>query len=261
MDADFKASLDLMVTEIVNVLKEKPLSIYLFGSVVQNDFRLGWSDIDILVLTKDEIFQEEGEWLVDLRQKLLKQFPSNRYFGSFEGGMISLNAFINNKKERAVYWGSSGQRLMNGFQLNSFCMMSLLESGNLIDGDDVRDQMTHPTYEQLYDDVIHHYETIRDHGKRHWGWLLDIARGIYTLQTGGIIAKTQAGEWVLEKGICPVPDTMKMALLVRKEPLIYKEQERFKRKEKNLEADIQIFADVLEIEISKRRKVIEHGNK
>ena len=69
------------------------------------------------------------------------------------------------------------------------------------------------------------YEKIRKHAVQtaeslySCGWLLDIARNIYTLRTGEVIAKTRAGEWVLEQQFCPVPETLKKVLLVRKEPL------------------------------------------
>jgi hypothetical protein len=35
------------------------------------------------------------------------------------------------------------------------------------------------------------------------GWLLDIARCIYSLRTGGVIAKTAVGEWAVKENIAP----------------------------------------------------------
>lgn len=70
------------------------------------------------------------------------------------------------------------------------------------------------TYKQLREEVIKHYHTIRKHAVKtnesiySCGWLLDIARGIYTLRTGRIISKTRAGEWVIEQGLCPIEKEM-----------------------------------------------------
>jgi len=81
--------------------------------------------------------------------------------------------------------------------------------------------------------------------------MLDIAGGIYTLRTGKVIAKTAAGEWALQNGICPAPKALRKAVEVRKEPLRYKDTENFQRWASALGDDIQIFADVLEQEIEK----------
>jgi hypothetical protein len=122
-------------------------------------------------------------------------------------------------------------------------MAELLDSGRLLYGEDVRDNFTYPTYGELRDDVRKHYETIRKHGNSV-GWLLDIARGIYTLQTGKVIAKTAAGEWALESGICPDTDALQKAVQIRKNPL------SFTKEEKSLEcAVVQRFANVLEREL------------
>lgn len=246
MGDEFNLSLAIMINKIRMILADNNPSIYLYGSVTTNDFKLGWSDIDILVLTTQEISEQQAEKLVDLRQKLLVQRPDNQYFRLFEGGMLSFNAFFNREKSRTVYWGTSGERITDHYELDSFGIMELLENGVLLYGADLRQHFTKLTYDQLHQAVIHHYETIRNHGKQGWGWLLDIARCIYTLKTGKIIAKTTAGDWALKSKICPVPDTLQKALQVRKEPLIYKEHPDYKNQSTTLEPEIQKFADVLE---------------
>ena len=34
----------------------------------------------------------------------------NPYYRSFEGGMLTLDAFLSKKTDRVVYWGTSGDR-------------------------------------------------------------------------------------------------------------------------------------------------------
>lgn len=58
-----------------------------------DDFRLGWSDIDILVLTKTQISEQIAESLVGLRQTMNVLEPDNQYYHLFEGGMFTLRAF------------------------------------------------------------------------------------------------------------------------------------------------------------------------
>ena len=64
-------------------------------------------------------------------------------------------------------------------------------------------------------------------------------------------AKLKAGEWALEQQLCPVPETLKKVLLVRREPLKYKDAPEFKAWAGSLGNDVQRFADVLEQELGK----------
>ena len=65
-----------MVCEISSILQDNEPSIYLYGSSVLNDFRLGWSDIDILVLTNKQITKEQAQKLVGLRKRYLRKNPA-----------------------------------------------------------------------------------------------------------------------------------------------------------------------------------------
>jgi len=251
-------SIRIMTDAIVAELGDNALSVYLYGSVVLDDFRLGWSDIDILVLTKAEIPADKAEMLVELRQALFKRYPDNPYFRSFEGCMCSLDAFHAGKAEHMVYWGTSGQRVIDSYYFDSFSMAELLDHGILLHGGDVRDRFSYPNYSALRDDVRKHYETIRKHAQTtgksivSYGWLLDIARSIYTLRTGSIIAKTAAGEWAMEHGVCPVPDALAKAIEVRRAPLAAKADESVLEYAEQLSGEIQTFADVLELELYQR---------
>ena len=253
-------AIQVMTTEITAILGENALSAYLYGSVALDDFKLGWSDIDILVLTKHEISAEQAQRLIELRQILLTKYPGNHYFRSFEGGMLSLEAFINQTSERMVYWGTSGQRITDRYYFDNFCMTELLDCGVLLYGEDVRNRFARPSYGQLRGDVVRHYETIRKYAQKtdkslySFGWLLDIARCIYTLRTGKIIAKTAAGEWALENRMCPCADTLKKAVEVRRDPLAARECGEVFKTAEYLGEDIQCFADVLEDEFGRTVK-------
>jgi len=238
-------AIQLMKNEIVSILDKNEPTIYLFGSVILNDFKLGWSDIDIVVLTKNEIAESQADTLVGLRQKMLEHYPDNPYFRLFEGGMLSENAFLNGETERTVYWGTSGQRITESYKLDSFAMAELLESGVLLHGEDIRSKMTYPTYSQMRDDISNHVKTARMYGTSV-GWLLDIARGIYTLRTGKIISKTSAGEWALKNGLCPDADAMSKVVEIRKEP------QKYSKDDHGIDnAVINRFSDVINVEYTK----------
>ena len=238
-------AMQMMTDEIVSILADNKPTIYLFGSVALDDFKFGWSDIDIAVLTEHEITEHQADILVGLRQTMLERFPGNPYFRLFEGGMLSADAFLNGKNERTVYWGTSGQRITDNWGMDSFGMAELLDSGVLVYGDDIRQKMTYPAYAQMRDDVARSVRTVRQYGNSV-GWLLDIARGIYTLRTGKVIAKTAAGEWALENGLCPDADAMQKAIQIRKDPT------KYSKDDKSVDADVVgCFADVIDAEFTK----------
>ncbi len=246
-----------MICEINSILSDCEPSVYLYGSSVLDDFRPGWSDIDILVLTNRQMSEEQAQKLVGLRQAMLEQEPGNPYYRSFEGGMLTLDAFISGSSDRAVYWGTGGERITDTYMLDSFGMTELLESSILLCGRDIRYRLSAPKFSDLYADIKHHYETIRKYVQKtgrslySFGWMLDIARCLYTLNTGKIIAKTAAGEWALENSLCPVPDVLKTALQVRKAPLEYENNQQFLDHAQTLADPIQSFADVLENELKR----------
>ncbi len=240
-----------MADEIASVLSNNKPSIYLYGSVVLDDFKLGWSDIDILVLTEFAITKEQANKLVNLRQNMLEKYPGNPYFRLFEGGMLSLDALLNNTKERTVYWGTSGQRITDSYKVDSFGMAELLDSGVLLHGDDIRGKISYPSYAQMRDDIAWYVQGARKYGTVV-GWLLDIARGIYTLRTGKVIAKTAAGEWALENNLCPDADAMQKAVQCRKEPHLMQE--------KSIDNSIiQRFADVIDAEFVNTAERFAHS--
>ena len=252
---DRQFAIDDMVRKISGILSDREPSIYMYGSSVLNDFRLGWSDLDILVLTSKQITDEQAKSLVGLRQAMLADKPDNPYYRSFEGGMLTLDAFLSKKTDRVVYWGTSGERIIDKYAFDSFGMAELVESSVLLYGKDIRKELKYPAFHELYADVKRHYETIRKYAQStgrsfySFGWMLDIARCIYTLRTGKIIAKTDAAEWALENNLCSDLDALGFALKVRRNPLEYKDDKETFDYAETLVEPIQRFADILEKEL------------
>lgn len=253
-DPMLERSISRMTAAITDILADREPSIYLYGSVVLGDFRLGWSDIDLLVLTKSSITEQQAERLVGLRQSMLEREPDNRCYRSFEGGMLSLDAFLSGAPDRVVYWGTSGQRITDRHHFDSFSMSELLTNGRLLRGDDVRSALKAPSFGELRRDIAYHYDTIRkyaqttDRSLYSFGWLLDIARGVYTLRTGRVIAKTDAGVWALENRLCPDPDELALAVELRHDPSRFDDSMRDHAE--TLGGAVQRFADVLERELA-----------
>lgn len=127
-----------MTAAICEILAENSPTIYLYGSCVLDDFRFGWSDIDLLVLTQERISPPQAQALVTLRQKLSEREMDNPYYRFFEGGMLTLQAFLSGTPDCVVYWGTSGQRITDTYLFDSFCMAELLQSGRLVSRTELR---------------------------------------------------------------------------------------------------------------------------
>lgn len=218
-----KHALNQLIASVSVILAPDKPTVYLYGSCVLDDFRPGWSDIDLLMLTPHALTRQQAERLVPLRQELLAKEPGNPYYRAFEGAVVSAKAFLSGDEEPAAYWGTSGERVRMGYSLDCFSMLCLLEHGELICGEDVRHLLHPPTRAELRRAVAGHLATIRQHGRGApslyaYGWLLDTARCLYTLRTGRIIAKTAAGEWALREGLCPDAEALRRAIAARRTP-------------------------------------------
>ena len=255
MCENLKTAIHEMTNRIVEILGDCAPSIYLHGSCVMNDFRLGWSDIDILVLTEQPIERVQAEKLVSLRQTMSEGEPNCPFYRCFEGGMLTLDAFVSHVPGVAVYWGTSGQRITDRYELDACSMTELLDFGVLLQGEDVRGMFVRPSDEDLKAHVRSHLEAIRKYARKtgrslySFGWMLDISRGLYTLRTGKIISKTAAGEWALREGLCPVAEALTLALEVRREPMRYRDDAAMMDRAAQMGDAIQCYADVLEREL------------
>lgn len=245
-----------MTDEIVRIMDGKVTGIWLYGSVALDDFHLGWSDIDLIALTDETILDSQTERLLTLRQDMLKKEPHNPYYRSFEGIIASTEEYRSQAFSRLVYWGTSGQRITNRYAQDAFSRFELAKYGKTVYGN--RPWMfPAPDRKELIEAVRAHLDAIRKHAVQtdaslySCGWLLDIARCVYTLRYSDVIAKTQAGIWALEEHIFPDEAPLKRTVAIRQSPLSFKGREDVKQWLKTLGPVVQQYADVLERELRK----------
>lgn len=223
LEPRMRLAINTMAVSIQRILMDAQPSIYLYGSVTAEDYQHGWSDIDLLVLTQEIITGEQSDALVDLRQLLASRDPDTPYYRLFEGGMLDLGSFLTGEDTRVVYWGTTGERIKGTHGFSAFDRASLLQNGQLLLGRDVRRHLEMPDYHEIISAVSAHLASIREHGKGSrsiyaYGWLLDIARCMYTLVNGRLTTKTAAAQWALDERLCPCPAELSMALTVRRQP-------------------------------------------
>lgn len=218
-----RLAINTLTVTLARLLANNKPSIYLYGSITAEDFHPGWSDIDLLVLTDEPIQPEQADTLVTLRQTLMQLDPDTPQYRLFEGGMLDLRSFLGDEATTVVYWGTTGQRVKKHHAFSAFDRASLLQNGQLLWGKDVRRHIENPTFAEVHAAMAQHLQVILEHAKGErsiyaYGWLLDIARSMYTLVNGKLTTKTAAAQWALDEQLCPCPEALSMALMVRRQP-------------------------------------------
>ncbi len=229
LEPRMRLAINTMAVSIQRILTDAQPSIYLYGSVTTDDYRHGWSDIDLLVLTQDAITPAQADALLNLRQLLAARDPDTPYYRLFEGGMLDLGSFLSGEDTRVVYWGTTGERIKSTHAFTAFDKASLLQNGQLLLGKDVRRHIEMPAFPEILGGIGQHLAAVREHGAGSrsiyaYGWLLDIARCLYTLIEGKLTTKTAAAQWVLDQHLCPCPAELSMALTVRRQPELIRDE-------------------------------------
>ena len=250
-----KNAVSMMANEIVRIMAGDVYGIWLYGSVVMDDFRPGWSDIDFVALTNGPVSEDQAEQLVTLRQTMLEKEPGNPYYRSFEGVIANLDEYRGKTFRRLVYWGTGGQRVTDRYEPDTFSAFELAKYGKPVYGGKPW-ILSAPGREELVRAVRAHYESIRKYAVQtneslySCGWLLDIARCIYTLRSGDVISKTRAGAWALEEHLFPEEEPLRKTLEIRRDPQAFKDREDVRQWLKSLGSAVQRYADILEHELS-----------
>ena len=149
-------ALALLARSLQDRLGDNFLSLYLYGSAAMDDFRPGWSDLDLLCLTRAPLSPAQADALLPLRQSLAAENPAVPFLRCAEGAVLSLAECRDSRCVRAVVWGSRGERLSNGWSPDAFTLLSLHQCGRLLAGKEVRASLLCPDA-----DALRHALTLR----------------------------------------------------------------------------------------------------
>lgn len=218
-----RLAINTLTVTLARLLAENKPSIYLYGSVTTDDFRPGWSDIDFLVLTESPIRPEQADALVNLRQTLMARDPATPQYRLFEGCMLDLRSFLGDEATTVVYWGTTGQQVMEHHPLSALDKGLLIYNSQLLWGRDIRRHLENPPFSEIQGAICQHLQAILAHGRGErsihaFGWLLDISRCMFTLINGKLTTKSLAAQWALDEQLCSCPEELSMALMVRRQP-------------------------------------------
>lgn len=246
-----ECALSRMTEAVCGLLVGCRPSVYLYGSAVSGDFRLGWSDLDVLVLTREPIPPSAAEALVSLRQTMTAAEPDNVYYRLFEGECCRCGTFCPASRRAP----STGVRAGNGSQtaIRSTRLAAAASRAGPAAG---RRRAARPAAAAV----------VRRAARRRGGASegrpplcgcdgaqplfvrLAAGRCARTLYNshGRVASKTDAGRWALQNALCPDPELLETALCVREAPLRLRDDPRTLDLAESLGDAVQRFADVLE---------------
>lgn len=196
-------------------------AVYAYGSAVYGDLHIGYSDLDFFAVVSCEITKEMFEELLSYRKAL--KASEDKLYGMLEGEFVP-ESILASRQGPVGYWGTSGERIKDRYDLAGFSMRSLHENGVLIFGEEVRTGIPYPSDEEMLSQVSQLIATIRKYavatneGIHSADWLFLICQSLYWLKTGSITCKTKAAEWAREQFNEPWCTSLNKAIWLRIHP-------------------------------------------
>ena len=226
MEEEIKSALEEFAATADNLLGNKIVAAYCFGSAVYADFHLGYSDLDFFIVADTLLTEGNFQDFHELRERYKRS--GNPYLAVLEGEIIPYSG-ITSREGNVIYWGTSKDRFNEGYGLRGFSMRGLLDAGYLISGRDIRGEIPYPTEAEMLEQVRTMIQTIRKYAVKtdkdihSADWFFLITQSIYWLKTGKTTGKTQSAQWVHANFHYPWDGLLKKAIELRQCPVLAQE--------------------------------------
>lgn len=199
-DPQLNLTLELFLRMIRDFFKERLVSVVLYGAVTFDDLAPGYGDLDFLAVIDDNLSDEMGRQLVELR-KPLRSGKYGTLSKMIEGAFLPRQMLNPVKGGKAFWWGTSSERPWKSNQLGWLVLHVIRERGVVIWGEDIRHEIPVASREALIEDVRMACESTRRHAPGFIGrlhsvdFLLTAARLLLWLKEGRLSSKSEAADW------------------------------------------------------------------
>jgi predicted nucleotidyltransferase len=208
--ADVNSMLQEFVEEIQSILRKRSVGLYLYGSLAIGDFDPETSDIDFLVLTRDEIPDDEFDALREMHTRFNKSGSTWR--NRIEAAYIPLKALKEPTSPSVLY-----PQIERGTDLIrspleigwAFQRHTLWEYGVTVSGPSIRSLIDPVEREEMRRSaaaIIGGWQEQSRHDPSWVEWahqrgsqaflVLTLCRIRYSLETGHVASKPAAARWV-----------------------------------------------------------------
>ena len=216
--------LDRLVDDLNEVLQERLVGIYLYGSLIIGDFDMFVSDIDFVVVLNGPIDAQLFTALHDLHTRVVADYP--QWQNRLELAYISSCALRTFRTQPSNIGIISPGEPFHIIEAGSDWLISwyaLRENGIALQGPPIR-TLIDPIPEEAWLDALrehicHYHESVRKpQNKASLSYIvLTVARGLYTLEHGHAVSKVKAAEWAAHS-FPKWSDLIERALLYRQNP-------------------------------------------
>ena len=195
---DLDLALGVFMSAVGDVLGDALRSVILYGSIALGDLAPGYGDLDFVAITDGDIADDLREALIEARRPL-RSGTYGECARMIEGAFLPRHMTCPQSAGRAVWWGTSGERLWESNWLGWFDCLGIRERGMVVHGENLRREFPAPTRERLVAEGIKSVGTARKHGRagglHSIDWLLTSARILYWLKEGELASKSHAADW------------------------------------------------------------------
>lgn len=195
---DLDRTLALFLKTVRGFLGERLVSVLLYGSVVYGDLAPGYGDLDFAAVVDGDLTEQACQRLVELR-KPLRDGTHGILASMLEGAFLPRAMLDPSRPGKALWWGTSGERMWHRNELGWLALHAIREAGTVLWGDDVRHEIPVASRDALLDEVRVACQTMRQHGRggslHSIDWLLTAARLLFWLREGRLSSKSEAAEW------------------------------------------------------------------
>ncbi len=202
-----KELLDQLLTQMHEVLGEKLVGLYLYGSLVWGDFDLDTSDIDLLAVLSSDVTEKEITSLDTMHHALIETFKE--WEDRIEVQYVSTKALSSFKSGNNVMATiSPGEPLHIVDYVEKYLMnfYFVQEQGEVLFGPDPKiliQPVTNKEFiQQIKKDVQSwktHIENTK-HSRPYQGFaIMTLCRAMYTSTYGEQVSKRKAADWVKSK--------------------------------------------------------------
>ena len=197
--------LSQLIEGLKDILGDQLVGIYLYGSLITGDFNFKVSDIDLVVVLEDSLDDRLFASLYQLHTQVVSDFPA--WDNRLELAYISRHALLNFRTQTSAIGIISPGEPFHLIQAGSDWLISwyaLRETGIAQHGPPIQ-TLIKPMpldawLESVREHVCHYRESVKKpHGSPALSYIvLTVARGLYTLEHGYAVSKTEAAEWAVQ---------------------------------------------------------------
>lgn len=203
---DVNVILEILLSNLKTVLREKLVGLYLDGSLVIGDFEPGISDIDLVAALSDEISDDEFNILKDMHDQLVKNHKE--WYDRIEVCYITVDALKKVRSSTSQIVNISPGEPIHRLESSKEWLMNWYltrEKSKILFGPSPKEIIEPISKEEFI-------QCVKDHTKSWNKWIqnmrnpyaqsyaiFSLCRAYYTVKNGEQVSKKQAAYWTQQE--------------------------------------------------------------